>query len=435
MAFKFTDLCSFSIMCWILFTRWIVSTSQDSSPTEEHLYTNRSTLIKSLFENYDGTLPPDLERKPTDVLCELFINSFDSINVKTMDYKIDIFLRRIWKDHRLAFNSSVYNTSEVIIDMKSMHKVWTPDIFFSNEKQAIKHEVTIPNKLLRLYANGTLLFSERYSMTMSCPLDLVKFPMDTQSCSIVLESFMYTNETVRLTWGDRNPLDIKEGLVLPQFVLDQEEIKYRKFTNTYKTGYFSCLEITLKLRRRIGFYAINAFLPSCLIVGLSWVSFWINSDSVPARISLGLLTVLTMTTHSNSMRSDLPPVSYIKAIDVWTSACSFFVFAALLEFSVVNVRMRREVRRWTMKRKNSSAGEANGEKADALPSSRLKKRDSKHDACASESPRRSSPKSVFQALNDVSVRKVDKISRWLFPLAFLIFNIAFWTTYSVLEDK
>lgn len=47
---------------------------------------------------------------------------------------------------------------------------------------------------------------------------------------------MYTNETVRLTWGDRNPLDIKEGLVLPQFVLDQEEIKYRKFTNTYKTG-------------------------------------------------------------------------------------------------------------------------------------------------------------------------------------------------------
>ena len=29
---------------------------------------------------------------------------------------------------------------------------------------------------------------------------------------------------------------------------------------------------------------------------LSWVSFWISYDSVPARISLGVTTVLTMTT-------------------------------------------------------------------------------------------------------------------------------------------
>ena len=34
-----------------------------------------------------------------------------------------------------------------------------------------------------------------------------------------------------------------------------------------------------------------------LVVILSWVSFWIDIDAVPARITLGLLTVLTMTTQ------------------------------------------------------------------------------------------------------------------------------------------
>lgn len=35
----------------------------------------------------------------------------------------------------------------------------------------------------------------------------------------------------------------------------------------------------------------------CRAVIVSWVSFWLDKDSVPARVSLGVTTLLTMTTQ------------------------------------------------------------------------------------------------------------------------------------------
>lgn len=109
-------------------------------------------------------------------------------------------------------------------------------------------------------------------------------------------------------------------------------------------GAYPCLEIRFVLKRDIGFFLIQTYIPSILIVILSWVSFWINVDAIPARVSLGLLTVLTMTTQSSGANASMPRVSYIKALDVWMSMCLIFVFTALLEFAVVNVISRKGVR-------------------------------------------------------------------------------------------
>src|SRR6218665_3332154 len=110
------------------------------------------------------------------------------------------------------------------------------------------------------------------------------------------------------------------------------------------TGAFPCLDIQFVLRRDVGFFLIQVYVPSILIVILSWVSFWINVDASPARVSIGLLTVLTTTTMSAGARASLPRVSYIKAIDVWMIICLVFVFASLIEYAVVNVLSRKQAR-------------------------------------------------------------------------------------------
>ena len=94
----------------------------------------------------------------------------------------------------------------------------------------------------------------------------------------------------------------------------------------------------------MGYYLIQIYIPSSLIVVISWVSFWLNRGATPARVGLGVTTVLTMTTLISSTNSALPKISYVKSIDVYLAACFFMVFASLLgktEFrSILKLNLR-----------------------------------------------------------------------------------------------
>ena len=97
--------------------------------------------------------------------------------------------------------------------------------------------------------------------------------------------------------------------------------------------------------RSIGFFLIQTYIPSYMIVMLSWISFWIKHSAVPARIALGITTVLTMTTLTNSARASLPRVSYIKSIEWFLIVCFLYVFASLIEFACVSYEFHMKLRK------------------------------------------------------------------------------------------
>ncbi|XP_036965917.1 glycine receptor subunit alpha-3 isoform X4 [Acanthopagrus latus] len=252
---------------------------------------------------YDARIRPNFKGPPVNVSCNIFINSFGSIAETTMDYRVNIFLRQQWNDPRLAY--AEYPDDSLDLDPSMLDSIWKPDLFFANEKGAHFHEVTTDNKLLRIFKNGNVLYSIRLTLTLSCPMDLKNFPMDVQTCIMQLESFGYTMNDLIFEWQENGPVQVAEGLTLPQFILkDESDLRY--CTKHYNTGKFTCIEVRFHLERQMGYYLIQMYIPSLLIVILSWVSFWINMDAAPARVALGITTVLTMTTQSSGSRTSLP---------------------------------------------------------------------------------------------------------------------------------
>lgn len=110
----------------------------------------------------------------------------------------------------------------------------------------------------------------------------------------------------------------------------------------FLAGNYSSLSFTVHLAREMGFYLMDYFLPSMMIVAISWVSFWLQADQSPPRIMLGTSTMLTFITLASAQGKTLPKVSYIKVSEVWFLGCTLFIFGSLVEFAFVNTIWRRK---------------------------------------------------------------------------------------------
>ncbi|NXB36701.1 GLRA3 protein, partial [Eulacestoma nigropectus] len=438
----------------------LVATKETDSARSRSMPMSPSDFLDKLMgrmSGYDARIRPNFKGPPVNVTCNIFINSFGSIAETTMDYRVNIFLRQNWNDPRLAY--SEYPDDSLDLDPSMLDSIWKPDLFFANEKGANFHEVTTDNKLLRIFKNGNVLYSIRLTLILSCPMDLKNFPMDVQTCIMQLESFGYTMNDLIFEWQEKGAVQVAEGLTLPQFLLKEEkDLCY--CTKHYNTGKFTCIEVRFHLERQMGYYLIQMYIPSLLIVILSWVSFWINMDAAPARVALGITTVLTMTTQSSGSRASLPKVSYVKAIDIWMAVCLLFVFSALLEYAAVNFvsRQHKELLRFRRKRKKSKVKVT----VVALFLSSLffspqqddDTRDSQFsitaygvgpcvqakDGMAQKGPNNpvqavpKSPDEMRKVFID-RAKKIDTISRACFPLAFLIFNIFYWVIYKIIRHE
>ncbi|KAG7223317.1 hypothetical protein INR49_015673 [Caranx melampygus] len=391
---------------------------------------------------YDARIRPNFKGPPVNVTCNIFINSFGSITETTMDYRLNVFLRQQWNDPRLAYKE--YPDDSLDLDPSMLDSIWKPDLFFANEKGANFHEVTTDNKLLRIFQNGNVLYSisaikellslfSRLTLTLSCPMDLKNFPMDSQTCIMQLES-------CKFTFHGRD--DVADDLTLPQFVLKEEKgLGY--CTKHYNTGKFTCIEVKFYLERQMGYYLIQMYIPSLLTVILSWVSFWINMDAAPARVGLGITTVLTMTTQSSGSRASLPKVSYVKAIDIWMAVCLLFVFAALLEYAAVNFvsRQHKEFFRLRKKLKEQQRQRTEEELAQQgllFQSFGLLAAGSAPEMDATPVFADLPPGLGFYDIRRRFVdraKRIDTISRAVFPMSFLMFNVLYWLTYKVLRHE
>ncbi|KAA8578883.1 hypothetical protein FQN60_011522 [Etheostoma spectabile] len=376
------------------------------------------------MKGYNCYLRPNFNEGPVEIGMSLDIASIDAISEINMDYTATIFLRQRWRDSRLVFPGN----ESVSVDGRLVSLLWIPDTFIPDSKRSFLHDVTVDNRLIRIFSDGTVLYALRITATIACNMDLTKYPMDRQVCTLQLES------------------------------CDVESYYTSVSEAVYETGQYPKLVLHFALRRNVLFFILETYVPSILLVVLSWVSFWISQSSVPARVCIGVTTVLTMTTLMMGARSSLPNANcFIKAIDVYLGICFTFIFGALVEYACAHFyNMQNQTIEDVYRDLLREFCESNGNGSIPIVGSNQPNQSVEVGSTAEELTEQSANSTTrndvlskekvsgqgcsLSSVKDMSRRaastftvenphNIDRHARTVFPTAFLFVNILYWLYY------
>ncbi|XP_071951891.1 gamma-aminobutyric acid receptor subunit alpha-5-like isoform X2 [Antedon mediterranea] len=396
---------------------------------------NLTKLLDNIIFNYDNSMRPGMTGPPLTVKVDMFLLSIGPLIEQNKEFYVEVFFRQRWADERLRYSNG---TAFKVLPLNSvlLESIWYPDTFFHNDRNSKGHDIIVPNRLVRIYPDGEVLYTQRLTVLTECGLNFKKYPHDTQVCSISM--------------GSSDSKDIR----LSQFtLLGWKTIRTTKPSS--RIGNRTVLTVNFELKRNIGLFIIQTYVPCSMMVVISWISFWINREATPARISLAILTILTITTLSLTATSSLPQVSYVKAIDLFIFDCFCFVFAALIEFAFVS---------YFTKRRGGTLPEMDDEddnlirceeeldiarndkyKNSTSPKFKIKttpeyKTTLYYQCCYdvlmcfigsfTYRQKRARKIKIGQDFNSVSI--IDQWARVVFPVTFIITNIIYWLTFGVL---
>ncbi|XP_012534336.1 glutamate-gated chloride channel isoform X4 [Monomorium pharaonis] len=300
------------------------SISNDSKNQNKNQNNNHNTSHQYLRTHLRGTLT---------VNVSVLLLSLASPDESSLKYEVEFLLQQQWYDPRLRYsNRSKY---EFLNAIHHCDNIWLPDTYFIMHGD-FKDPLIPVHFALRIYRNGTVNYLMRRHLILSCQGRLNIFPFDDPLCSFAIESISYEQTAITYVWkNDEGTLRKSPSLTS----LNAYLIKNQTITCPIKVswrGNYSCLKVDLIFTRDRSFYFTTVFIPGIILVTSSFITFWLEWNAVPARVMIGVTTMLNFFTTSNGFRGTLPVVSNLTAMNVWDGVCMCFIYASLLEFVCVN---------------------------------------------------------------------------------------------------
>ena len=124
------------------------------------------------------------------------------------------------------------------------------------------------------------------------------------------------------------------ALVAGDLIMEQEadmnlfHIKEHHLVNAIHTRKGVTMEI--KFKRKITSEMMTTYLPSILLMMITFATTFFKPFFFEAALSVNLTTMLVMTTIFISKMESLPPTSDIKMIDCWLVICQMVPFAEVV---------------------------------------------------------------------------------------------------------
>jgi hypothetical protein len=169
--------------------------------------TNESFI--TIPKRYNSIISPPVSLKTYNcdsngalpVNIEVSLRQIVSLDEKNQILTTNIYMYLYWNDPRLSWNPANYSNVQLI--QIQANKVWLPDLSVMNAAGTTNLIPIISNQYSAINNFGDVTLAINLpSLQTRCPLDVKKYPFDTQKCSIIIGSWMYTTKQINLDYYD-----------------------------------------------------------------------------------------------------------------------------------------------------------------------------------------------------------------------------------------
>jgi gamma-aminobutyric acid receptor subunit beta len=213
--------------------------------------------------------------------------------------------------------------------------IWNPGVLVVNQR-SVQRQM---NDVVEVQADGTVRYVQRFYGTYSLPLDLSRFPFDSQRLPITLVA-RFSPEDLKLV-VDEQLFAVADQLSSPNWSISSPIAA----TGEYRVQpgrSIAQLQILFPAKRRSGYYVWKLIVPMSFVVFMSWAVFWLSPQNLAPRTGLSATSMLTLIAFRLALGSSLPPISYLTELDVFTIGATVLVFAALAQAVVTTALWERE---------------------------------------------------------------------------------------------
>ena len=278
---------------------------------------------------------------PPEVSILFDIDDFMEVNPKRMEYTVRYFLEYSWIDNRwldilkkagLGQKDKTYScpySHEEINYLEYQH--WEPVIEFTNKVSVID---TAYNKPIRdelhigLTEDDEVFFQRIISeaAVFNSPLYFKDFPFDQHEIYFELGTNNYDFYFLEPIEDMQNNADLfLEYIVVPEWNMNKIDYSVENYYidgNPYNSFYYS-----LTIQRDYNYYIYKLIIPIFIIMMICWSVFWINAKQIETRLTVTVVSFLTLIAYNFVIVDDIPKVGTFTIFD--SIILLAYIYAAL----------------------------------------------------------------------------------------------------------
>jgi len=194
---------------------------------------------------------------------------------------------------------------------------------------------------IQVSPDGELVLRRRLWGQFAQPLDLNDFPFDQHSFEIQI-SAMASPDQLRFVPDPEKASGMSETLSVADWELSGLRMETRAYEPIPGELALPGLRISFHGRRHVGHYLVKVILPLILIVAMSWTVFWIDPQLATSQISVAVTSMLTLIAYRFAVGSELPNLHYLTRVDEFLMGSTVLVFASLLVVVVTSSLANRD---------------------------------------------------------------------------------------------